>query len=390
MTSKVQKNRFYKISFMILGLKGDFTSIKLDDKNVIRRATKKEVEKINHITEVDYTFKYVIESHYESKEFPQNNSEAFELLARVNFFLHLYTNGSVVCPAGTKHILSNNTYLSAGSLLDRKINTYNPGNYNFQPDDRRKIKRSWRHFLDCCNENNRPFKIAWHRYLFSLSKYNEEDRLIDLMIVLEALFLKNSEREGLGFRLRLRIITLLTQKFNRNQLAQFLKNTYNLRSKIVHGANTTGNQFTFRGEKLGLTDVIRQLDIIIETIFKEYIQYWQKTNIPNFIDQLDRFIFTGVEYKRSRIVSDDLIREINDLNNTLKFVLKIEPFKGLTLDEINKSLSNSTTRKKPDVLDKQRVIELLNILQKKSQLYAIPGVYKESGTGKKEWYFEMF
>lgn len=390
MKSKTQKKNNYKAAFMILGLNGDFRSIKLDENNVIRKATKKEIEKINQITEVNYTFKYVIESEYKSNEKLLNSNEVFEVLNRVNFFLHYYTNGRTACPAGVKYIVTNNTPLSAGSLLDRKIKTYHSEEYLFNTNERRRIKLSWQHFNICDNLDNKSFKIAWHRYLYSLNRYSTEDKLIDQMIALEALILQNSEREGLGYRLTIRIITLLSKYYDRNQLAQFLKSTYNLRSKIVHGANNKDNQITFKGINLDLDSVILQLDKILKSIFTEYIEYWYNTQVPHFIDQMDRFIFTGVDYSRNKIIMNETIDEISDLNKKLKFVLSKSNKPSLTLDQINDLLVNSQNKKNPNQIDTKRTIELLNELKIKYQLSAVPGAYQKGETGNKKWYFEMF
>ena len=76
--------------------------------------------------------------------------------------------------------------------------------------------------------------IAIDRFNLALEERDEEDRIINLSIALEALFSTGSE--DLTYKLRLRISVLVGQDDNEsNFLFDFINKAYEIRSKLVHG-----------------------------------------------------------------------------------------------------------------------------------------------------------
>lgn len=79
------------------------------------------------------------------------------------------------------------------------------------------------------------FNVAQRRLLLGMERKSLEDRLIDYMIGLEALYLPDTNLE-LSFRLSLRIAFLLrSDPSERKKLYSFIKQMYDTRSNIVHG-----------------------------------------------------------------------------------------------------------------------------------------------------------
>lgn len=85
-----------------------------------------------------------------------------------------------------------------------------------------------------CTENDSRFKVALRRLSLGIERENLEDKLIDYMIGLEALYLPDGNAE-LSFRLSVRAAFLLSSKIKRKNTYNFLKKMYNVRSSIVHG-----------------------------------------------------------------------------------------------------------------------------------------------------------
>jgi len=90
---------------------------------------------------------------------------------------------------------------------------------------------------------NNFYKILFSRYDLAIEYFNKSyiepytprDSFLDLMITLENLFLKNTSQE-LSYKLSMRMAYILGKdKKDRINIYRFIKDAYNLRSKIVHG-----------------------------------------------------------------------------------------------------------------------------------------------------------
>ena len=85
------------------------------------------------------------------------------------------------------------------------------------------------------NEGDSRFNVAQRRLSLGIGRKSLEDRLIDYMIGLEALYLSDGNQE-LSFRLSLRMSFLLrTDPKERKETYKFAKKMYQTRSNIVHG-----------------------------------------------------------------------------------------------------------------------------------------------------------
>ena len=85
------------------------------------------------------------------------------------------------------------------------------------------------------NEKDSQFIVAQRRLSLGRERKELEDRLIDYMIGLEALYLPDGNQE-LSFRLSLRMAFLLrTDPSDRKEMYSFAREMYKTRSNIVHG-----------------------------------------------------------------------------------------------------------------------------------------------------------
>jgi hypothetical protein len=79
--------------------------------------------------------------------------------------------------------------------------------------------------------------FAARRFAYAAERTRAEDRIIDLMIASEAIFLEKQDAE-LKFRLALRAACFLYPEYpSRSATLSFFKNAYDLRSKIAHGSS---------------------------------------------------------------------------------------------------------------------------------------------------------
>ena len=85
------------------------------------------------------------------------------------------------------------------------------------------------------HEKDSRFTVAQRRLSLGIERKELEDRLIDYMIGLEALYLPDGNQE-LSFRLSLRVAFLLCSDLTkRKEMYKFIKGMYDTRSNIVHG-----------------------------------------------------------------------------------------------------------------------------------------------------------
>ncbi len=98
--------------------------------------------------------------------------------------------------------------------------------------------------------------LAYSRYLSSLEKDSYEDRLLDLWIALESLFVPDGKKGEITYKLRLRMAFYFGGTLQeRQRLADFIKTSYNHRSEIVHSGKQLGNRL--KGEVLLLSRIAR-------------------------------------------------------------------------------------------------------------------------------------
>jgi hypothetical protein len=109
------------------------------------------------------------------------------------------------------------------------------------------------------NEKESRFIVAKRRLSDGLTRKAFEDKLIDFMIGLEALYLPDGNQE-LTFRLSLRVSFLLASgSEDRKKLFLFLKEMYKTRSNVVHG-----NKY-----KLNMDDIA-----YLEDLLRKSLKLW--------------------------------------------------------------------------------------------------------------------
>ena len=108
-------------------------------------------------------------------------------------------------------------------------------------------------------------EIAVRRFNAAVDRPSLEDSLVDLMIVSEALFLSDQDKDRgeLGYRLRQRAAKLLgASGHGWREIQAVVSRAYNLRSLVVHGADLPPS-VNVDGSKLEITAFIARLSEVI-------------------------------------------------------------------------------------------------------------------------------
>lgn len=135
---------------------------------------------------------------------------------------------------GNFYLTNDNEFQSAGFYTC-------PNEYRFvskashNHEDLEQLKTFWPLFKSQYL-NNLNFALVARRYYYSILRLNDEDRLIDLMIALEALLVPETSGTK-GDKISSRLASLISPKHEFNTVQNFTSKAYRLRNKIVHGGD---------------------------------------------------------------------------------------------------------------------------------------------------------
>ena len=114
--------------------------------------------------------------------------------------------------------------------------------------------------------------LAVRRFNLAYGRHNPEDKLIDIMIALEALFLKG-EADGApsGIIIAIACSTLIGKnQYDRKKIKDTLMKAYKLRNKIVHGSEFERIKTDSKtGSKV---NVLAELILEVENYLRESIK----------------------------------------------------------------------------------------------------------------------
>ena len=152
--------------------------------------------------------------------------------------------------------------------------------------------------VDFTKKENSFLDIAKRRFGSALSRTNDIDQLIDLMVSLESLFAPSSGE--ITVRLSNRMATLLAKNDDqREDYWLFIKKVYNLRSGIVHGDGLRSTEIN--GKKYSLDEILVKL---VELTRKSILIYLKLVNlysgnnkINKICDDLDRALINKIFLK---------------------------------------------------------------------------------------------
>jgi uncharacterized protein YozE (UPF0346 family) len=117
--------------------------------------------------------------------------------------------------------------------------TFFESEYNMDSEDCENFIEFWNVMSRQIDDPPETYRIALDKFSHSFRRQNENDRLLDSVIALEALYLKTGEQQEMSYRLSQRGAILLGEsKENAENIKQALKDAYSTRSTLVHGGQT--------------------------------------------------------------------------------------------------------------------------------------------------------
>ncbi len=279
----------------ITGFNSDIDEIKLDENLVIRRITDEEYKRVHREGESRLMPMSIWDTHYidfvitykytRNVGEPHDTSSSKKLFENVIAALRLFKKGNVgfnYFYSTPDHWLSPFGLISGGDL-DYKH--YGGSEYKLEESEVRDFINFWRDFTSLRLEQYRFLALAINRFNLSQERlYRPQDKLIDLMIALESLYLR--DKRELSFKLSTRAGRILKEDpEERKETAEFIKKAYNMRSSAVHGSEVE-KEITINDTKLNINQVIDKL----EDIVRSSIRLFMKLSKENTKEEIDIFI----------------------------------------------------------------------------------------------------
>ena len=171
----------------------------------------------------------------------------------------------------------------------------------FNKKDKRKFTFIYgtQKFADYTIKGNSFVRISKNRFISALSRPSQLDKLIDLAISMESLYV--SGPGDITLKLVNRSSTLLAKNDKeREDIWSFMKKAYNIRSGIVHGEELRNTEIN--GKNYTVDDIIEKLVILTQksiVIYSELINHYDgKNKIEKIYDDIDRALINKLFLKK--------------------------------------------------------------------------------------------
>lgn len=161
------------------------------------------------------------------------------------------------------------------------------------------LQKFWKNFQRQVMNKHKFIALAAKRFSYAHERHDWEDRIIDLLIAAEAIFLSQTGNQGeLKHRLKLHAAKFLsTDSKIRKQIFEDMSLAYDLRSNIVHGSHA--------------------LDAVLKKIRrKEDIGFGEKYKFEQFISRIQNYIRTGIN-RMIFLASENNHQELIDWDDLL-------------------------------------------------------------------------
>ena len=274
--------------------------IQLDENLKIRKIHDKEqkqlwLAKISWIPKFEIpSIKFVLEARYPVKE-PDEMYRIKELFERVVSAMRLFKKGTF----GYNKITTKMYDMCPISKASMSLENYYeplPSNYGVLKEEAEDLVKFWKMFKEVDFKKYGFIELAIRRFNLAHVRKELEDKLIDLMIAFEALYLINTDQE-LGFKLATRAAFILGKdkgKTEKEKIYIFLKKAYSIRSGIVHGNKHLDKNIKLSDdEEISVQDFILQLEDYLRPSIIHFINLSMDYEVKEISQYLDRIVFSG-------------------------------------------------------------------------------------------------
>lgn len=281
-----------RLKIMLEGFKADETELDISPDIKVYRATFEEREAFfKKAQDMDMT-RYSAENNefFLTFDFPITKGEIQSLtpgnkLTQIAIFFAVCSKVFIQIDKGQFFLSQENAYVSAGLIKTPQRSLKYERNAHFNKGDIEEMGKFWPLYNDLYTKATH-FALIARRFYYSLTRYQWEDELIDLIIALEALLVPENV-EGKGGLIAKRLSKLLSEQFPAGTLHKNAQKCYDLRNKIVHGDVVTQLENDARAYVEGLS-------VYVKCALQKYLLTYHSLSPVDLVKEIDK-----IELRRS-------------------------------------------------------------------------------------------
>lgn len=238
------------------------------------------------------TFNHVIECRIEQSKFGELNGRIESVVSALRLFMQSGVGISSIVQEPPQQVWG--TMMLSSSSGTMTVNLLG-GTCRLSAEEVSQFKAFHERFLDLREliAKKEYMSLALRRYNSALDERQLEDRIIDFMIALEALY--SSDARELRYRLSLRVATFLGKSDReREEILEFMKKAYDARSEIVHGRHL--KPFRAKNEVYDLTRTSHQLGEITRLSILDFLHRIARRGEEShetFLDLIDKSLISS-------------------------------------------------------------------------------------------------
>lgn len=291
---------------------GDFTVLKLNQDAWIRRISQAEFGVVSGIIDGQNTkpdpsmtgLRYILVTKIQKKENQKNLNIAKETFERVTNLLKIFKSGEI-SPGGIYYFNSENWTVDNPKKVEKEYHNPSGKIYYLSSKETSAFKKMFTKFedLDFSKNENTFLRTAIRRFGIAIDQRTFEDKIVDYVISFESLF----SAKGIDIQHKMsNRIALLLGKNNQERvdLFHFIKKSYDIRSRIVHGDQI--KNIKIQEKPYSMEKIVTRLDEIARESVKCFPslikKYGKKDDIHNEIDisGLDNKVLKTLHKTKSR------------------------------------------------------------------------------------------
>lgn len=121
----------------------------------------------------------------------------------------------------------------------------------------------------------KELRLAARRFGFRRERHRPEDRLVDILVAAESLYVPREVRTELTYRLALnaaRYCDPRALQMTRREAFDLMQNAYGIRSNLVHGDTSAKKYLKIKGERAQLVEVMAATEDVVRQALRQALQ----------------------------------------------------------------------------------------------------------------------